>query len=532
MSNKGKQTEKNEEKVVTKYDRKMQRRKEAEEKEKRQKKITMVVCAVIAVALVCFIASFPIRTYMAVNETFVEINGEKITKVEFDYNYNMSINNYYAQYGSYLSYFGLDLSADLSTQMYSDTMSWKDYFEEMTIDSMKTNKALKAEADAAGFTFDAREEYAEMQDSLKAQAEEYGASYDDYLKLCYGANATQGRLEGYMKENIVISAYYAQVAEDKTPSDEAVWEYYEENVDSYDSVDYRLRTVDAQLPTEPTDLADEPAEEETEAEEGAEETAYEPSEAEIKFAMAEAREAAEEEENTIVSSGELFENQTKSDLNSSIQNWLFDGSRKKGDTTIIEDSYYNRYYVVAFEQRYLDESPSVDVRIIITQTNDAQTILDEWKSGEATEESFIELCKKYTEDTSAKDEGGLYEAIIDSGMDEDLSAWLYDGVRKEGDTFAITVDQSEQIYNYVVYYLGTNNPEWMLSARDTILSGILSEYLEGIAAEVEVKDVKGNLAFIKIREQEEADALAAEEAAAAEAENGEGEEEESTEVSE
>lgn len=61
---------------------------------------------------------------------------------------------------------------------------------------------------------------------------------------------------------------------------------------------------------------------------------------------------------------------------------------------------------MAFEKRYLDETPSADVRVIIpTEDKTGEEILEEWKSGAATEDSFAELCKKYTQDTSAVENG-------------------------------------------------------------------------------------------------------------------------------
>mgnify|MGYP000763158895 FL=1 len=148
------QKEQTEQKVMTKYDRKVQKRKEEKEKEKKEERISTAVGIVFLVALVCLVASFPIRTYLATHETYVVINGEEVNKVEFDYVYNTSKNNYITQYGSYLSYFGLDTSKDLSTQMYSDTLTWQDYFEQNAVESLKQNKALMAEAKAAGFTYD------------------------------------------------------------------------------------------------------------------------------------------------------------------------------------------------------------------------------------------------------------------------------------------------------------------------------------------------------------------------------------------
>jgi len=508
MSDTEKKTDKPEQdKVVTRYDRRTQKRKEEEEKDKRQKKLTQIIGIIIAAAVICFIASFPIRTLVALNQTFITIGSEKITKLEFDYNYNTVKNNYMNTYSSYLSYFGLDTSSDLSTQMYSETMTWKDYFEEMTVDNLLNNKALLAEAKAAAYSYDTADEYADYKTSIEEAAAEQGVSLSDFVKLQFGNYATMGRLRKYVEEAIYISAYYTQVSEDKTPSDEEILSYYEENTDAYDSVDYRLTTVSAVLPTEPTELADTTADEgdgadDTEAEE---ETAYEPSEAEIAAAMALAKEEAEAAEANVASDGELYENQTNSSITSLLQEWLFDGSRKAGDTTVIENTYSNSYYVLAFEKRYLDETPTADVRIIITASTDARTILDEWESKEATEDTFVELVEKYSEDTYSVSAGGLYEAVTDGGMEAAVAEWLYSSDRDVGDTAAITGEDGN---NYVLYFLGQNDPEWKLSIINTLLTEIMNTYMEEISRSFELGDPKGNLAYVQIRAQEEADAAA------------------------
>ena len=87
-------TEQKPEKVVTKYDLKMQRRKEQKEKELRDRRIGRIIGVVLAVALVCFVASFPIRNLLTVKGTYVTVNGEQINRVEFDYYYQTARNEY------------------------------------------------------------------------------------------------------------------------------------------------------------------------------------------------------------------------------------------------------------------------------------------------------------------------------------------------------------------------------------------------------------------------------------------------------
>ena len=511
------QKEQTEQKVMTKYDRKVQKRKEEKEKEKKEERISTAVGIVFLVALVCLVASFPIRTYLATHETYVVINGEEVNKVEFDYVYNTSKNNYITQYGSYLSYFGLDTSKDLSTQMYSDTLTWQDYFEQNAVESLKQNKALMAEAKAAGFTYDTTDEYNTFKETIKTSAAAAGVSDKEYVRSIYGSYATMGRIEEYVKNDMVMNAYYQKLQEDNAPSDDEIQSYYEENKATYDSVDYRLTTIEADLPTEPTELAD-PVEETaadttgttdgTAATDSTQDTAYQPSDAEIAKAMEDAKVLADDAEQTVAKDGEAHENEKKSSVNYLISDWLFDDARKAGDTTVITNDNSHCYYVVAFEKRYLDETPSADVRVIIpTEDKTGEEILEEWKNGAATEDSFAELCKKYTQDTSAVENGGLFEQVTKTGMTEELSNWIFDSSRQAGDTVAITVSDT----TYVLYYIGQDQPEWKINIKNTLVSDTMSQHMQDITADVTVEDPKGKLNYLKVQAEESA---AAETAAA------------------
>lgn len=520
------QKEQTEQKVMTKYDRKVQKRKEEKEKEKKEERISTAVGIVFLVALVCLVASFPIRTYLATHETYVVINGEKVNKVEFDYAYNTSKNNYITQYGSYLSYFGLDTSKDLSTQMYSDTLTWQDYFEQNAVESLKQNKALMAEAKAAGFTYDTTDEYNTFKETIKTSAAAAGVSDKEYVRSIYGSYATMGRIEEYVKNDMVMNAYYQKLQEDNAPGDDEIQSYYEENKATYDSVDYRLTTIEADLPTEPTELAD-PVEETaadttgttdgTAATDTTQDTAYQPSDAEIAKAMEDAKVLADDAEQTVAKDGEAHENEKKSSVNYMISDWLFDDARKAGDTTVITNDNSHCYYVVAFEKRYLDETPSADVRVIIpTEDKTGEEILEEWKNGAATEDSFAELCKKYTQDTSAVENGGLFEQVTKTGMTEELSNWIFDSSRQAGDTVAITVSDT----TYVLYYIGQDQPEWKINIKNTLVSDTMSQHMQDITADVTVEDPKGKLNYLKVQ---------AEESAAAETETATAETQEITE---
>lgn len=301
------------EKVITKYDLKVQRREEAKAKAKRDRLAGNITGVVIVAALFCLVVSFPIRSYLAVNETYAIVNGEKVSRVEFDYNYNVSLNNYMNQYGSYMAMLGMDLSGDLSKQMYSDQLTFQDFFTQMAMENITNNKALKERAEAEGFTYDTEADYADFTETLKSAASEAGVTEKDFIRSNYGTYATLSRISGFVKESMYLSAYYDSVMDARMPSNEEAESYYSENADQYDSVDYRLLTVEAELSEAPT-------EEETAA------------------AMAEAKKEAEKALLKVAREGELNENVTSTYAPYLLREWLFDSSRKAGDTTLMENT--------------------------------------------------------------------------------------------------------------------------------------------------------------------------------------------------
>lgn len=489
-----------EKKVVTKYDLKMQRKEEERKKAKRDDLISRITGIAIVVVLFCLVASFPIRSYLTVNGTYIEVAGEKVSRLEFDYNYNLMRNSYINQNSYYLSMFGIDLSGDLSAQMYTDTLTFQDYFEQLAVENIASNKALRDKMNEAGFTYDTTEEYAEYEEALKEAAAAAGVTEKAYIQQLYGTYATASRVKNFVTETMKLGAYYEQVSGENAPLEADIQAYYQEHTDEYDSVDYRIITVNAELPTEPTDLAD-PAEG-TEGTEGSDtEAAYQPSDAEIEFAMGEARETAEAALKNINQMGDLQENVKRSAIAVQLRDWLFDSERKAGDTTVIENATSHLYYAVEFEGRSLDQTPTADARIIIVSADSAvsaDAMLEEWKSGAATEESFGELADKY----GSSVEGGLREGLTADNMAEALSDWIFDSARVSGETAAILGGEGES--SYVVYYVGANEPSWFLDIESTLLAERMTAYMEEISQGYEVTNARGHLNYLKVQEAADA----------------------------
>lgn len=476
------------EKVMTKYDLKVQRRKEAEEQAKKEKRRSTIIMVLICIFIVGFIAYFPIRNIINLNTPYFYVKDEAISKVEFDYNYGLAKSSYLSENSYYLSMFGIDATT-IDSQMYDETLTFEDYFTQVAAENIVNTKAMVEAAKAEGFTYDTAAEYEEMIADMTAVAEENGITLAQYLTSSFGDYATQDRLKDIMEETLYTAAYYEQKYEGCLPTEDEILAYYEANVDDYDSVDYHLTTVDAELPTTNPD-GTVPVDEE------GNEVAYEPTEEEIATAMAAAKMEAEAALTTVATEGLEYKAALKSDVNTLIADFLFDSAREVGDTTYIEDPSNDSYLVVSFDGRYRNEAPTHDMRAIISTSMDAQSIIDEWKYGEATEASFIELGKKYDEN-GMEDYDFLYEGMSTTSVDAAIGEWLADG-RVAGDVTAINLEDLG--YNYAIYYVGENDTVWHGTIKATLANEEMNAYLEEISAPYEISDPKSKLKYLTVAE--------------------------------
>lgn len=107
----------------------------------------------------------------------------------------------------------------------------------------------------------------------------------------------------------------------------------------------------------------------------------------------------------------------------------------------------------------------------------AQQILDQWKAGEATEESFGQLASQVTEDDGSKASGGLYTDVVDGDMVIEFNDWIMDPVRKPGDTDLVKT----QFGYHVMYFcdskeIPTEEQKWYTTVQGEILASRFDEF--------------------------------------------------------
>lgn len=102
----------------------------------------------------------------------------------------------------------------------------------------------------------------------------------------------------------------------------------------------------------------------------------------------------------------------------------------------------------------------------------AQQILDDWKAGEATEESFGALAKEHSADGNASS-GGLYTGVTEGYMVETFNDWIFDESRVTGDTGLVKTQ-----FGYHVMYFVKNEASWIATCRNGFISNAISTVIQ------------------------------------------------------
>lgn len=407
------------------------------------------------------------------NAVAATVGDHEYTTTEVAYYYNSVANNYISQAQQY-SQLGMDMGYDTSLspseQTYNeeDGTTYADYFLQQALDQLQRVTILCDAAEQEGYTLseEGKQSVEDNMDALYTYSVQSGAgSEESYLRMIYGRNMTKSLFEE-MLTNAILADEYAQSKSDSfTYSDEDLETYYEENAASLDSYEYRYCYIYADIPESTTDEDGntvEPTEEETQA-------AMDAASAEADAMVAEVQSGTDfntaaqnhvDEDTAESYTDPEYNHQTDtlgSALSSTYQEWLTDDSRQAGDVTSIEMEG-SGYCVIQFLGRERDDSSYQtltyrNIEVVAETTHndeddtdlpteeqraaaesEAQSLLEQWQSGDATAESFGTLAQENSDDESTRDNGGLNENANRDNLSSTLTDWLFANDRQAGDT--------------------------------------------------------------------------------------------------
>lgn len=416
------------------------------------------------------------------------VGDHEISNAELNYFYMSAINSFNSNYGSYAAMLGLDTSKPLNEQVINnDTgLTWADDFLNTAKDNARSAYALADAAEAAGFTL-SEDDLADIDsaiNNMKLYANLYGySSTKDFLKAQYGNGATEESYRQYVTLNALASAYRNSYSSSLTYTDADLRAAESENYEKYSSFTYNTYYLAASKFQ--TDEVDADSDEAVKAAKEAADSLIGEDVATVEDF--DAAIAALDVNRDTEASSTAYTDQQYSSVSTTIRDWVIDSARKEGDKTVTantststdddgkETTTTQGYYAVFYTGSNDNTFPLVNVRHILVKfeggTTDSTTgtttysdeekeaakqkaeeILDEWMSGDATEDSFAALANEKSDDGDGTT-GGLYENVYPGQMVSSFNDWCFDESRQTGNTGII-----ESQYGYhVMYFVGKSD---------------------------------------------------------------------------
>lgn len=350
-------------------------------------------------------------SYTVSDEEVKAANGEAVatagdstlTNGQLQILYWRSVQNFYAQYGTYAQYFGLDHTQSMDTQVcgVADGLTWEQYFLQDALNNWTIFEAVAQQAREAGFQMsdENREQMNTMEEGLLETATNNG--FTDITAMIarnFGAGATLEDYKSFWEMYFLSSDYYNEITGSFAPTTEEIAEYFNTHEAEYadNGLDKTTSSVD------------------------------------VRHIL-------------ILPEGATIETVTTEEF--SDEAWA------------------------AGEQK-------------------AQEILDQWLSGDKTEDSFATLANENSADTGSNTNGGLYSGVTVGQMVEAFNDWCFDSSRQVGD-YGIVKTQ----YGYHIMYFCGSQLLWESQAESDLLAQLSNDFINNA---VEAADVKIDYSAIKL----------------------------------
>lgn len=447
-----------------------------QQEQKGKRRLRKALCglaAILVLVLLVFGLLYATGTLQR-HMTAMTVGDSKISGQEYSYYYNMLRSNFLSSNESYLSSMGLT-SSTLDDANYTEDMTFGEYFRQQTDSTIRVAYELYNEATENGYEMsqEGQENYDANIQAVKDAAKKSDTSETKYLQTVTGVSITMEEYEDILWKDALGKDYYENTqAKEYTAED--LESYYAENADQFDLADYRVFQVFFDAEDEASKTA---------AKEKADAFAAAVTDEQSFIDMAKEQAAEDQVEQYSEPDGTLTEGATLS-TSGTVIDWVKDSSRKEGDVEVLEIS--SNYSVVYFIDRYRDDSESVDVRHILLSVEEgsdeeakaevkaeAEALLEEWKAGEATEDSFAELAREHSADSNAS-QGGLYTGINEStNFVDTFKNWCLDESRQVGDTGIVETE-----YGYHIMYFVGSRPTWESSAEEALTNDDYYAYLD------------------------------------------------------
>ncbi len=422
-----------------------------------------------------------------------------------------------------------------------DTATWDDYFCQAAIETAQLYTALYEQAVDAGYemTEDETTEMNEFFDELKSNAEENEYSLDAYIRNNYGKGMNKALLQEIYIKQTLASDYSddkkEQYAADVT--DDEINTYLSENKAEYETASLRYYNFSATVDDTENATDEEITAANEEAKAKAEAFLAEADDSnwtsKVYEVVDEAYKSYYEDNDSYSTLTDANDSTLKSYFTEEAAEWI-ENEASSGDkklfSNISESTGLATYYaILVTEEPTLKEVYPVTVRHLLIQVSDddsdtdtdsdsdssddssttthtdaeakalAEQYYQEWKDGDATDDSFKELAVAHSEDSGVSDNEGLYEDITpSSSYVQEFLDWCFADGRKAGDSGII---KSEYGYHIMYCVSVATEPQWKTSIRSILGENAYNDFYDS-AADADEYQIKSKHCINLVRRRE------------------------------
>ena len=475
----------------------MSENKHKKAQEEKHSNVKYAIVGALSVVLVVFLLVWNTGIIQR-NAAAVTVDGEKYSAADVQYYLrSLMLQN------------GISSTSSLKSMTMNSTTgeTMYDYLKSQAVERLVTSAALDKQAAEEGFTM-SDDTQTEVDDQLKQLEEQWVAagyqSRDAFIRANYGPYMTYDRLVELFTRDMRVNEYATQFSDSLSYSDADYEQYYQENANTLDEYTITQFVFNATVDTVDSDgntieMTDD--EKSAALEEAKTEKQAQAQELQSKLEAGEdPAQLAQEYADQLTGDPSISQVMSGSSVSSaSYAQWAQDTARQNGDVTLSEydagsSSYY--YYVVRFEGRARNDENTATVRHILVAADQdegaseptedqyaaaktrAEELLDQWKSGPATEDSFAQLAKENSADTGSAADGGLITDIYSgSGYVSTFTDWALDDARQPGDTGIVQNTGSSVKGWHIMYFVGRDgDPVWKLTAKTAMENNDYTEW--------------------------------------------------------
>ena len=398
------------------------------------------------------------------NDIVLKSENFSYTRAELSIAFNQYFMDFFYN-NENIDFYNIDTEASLKDQIYYDDVTWFDYFADLSLSYMENVLVLCEAAKAEGVEL-SEEDLSEIEDVLDSYvryANDYGYTEIEYFAKFFGPEANQDYLREYYKKEALAIIYENRQVSSYTFTAEELSEYAESNREAFYAIDYITYTFDE--------------DEDREAKAAAESLAAVTDAAAFDSAILTYMKEKLGKEGDELTTKDCYRSFKYYDEYSEFSKWAFDGG-EVGKTYVKSndvDGQYTVYLLTKAPTLRTDNTKNIRILTVNTDSHEttakalsyAEGLLSQWKEGDATEDSFVELIKNETDDKSAVSIGGLVEGVAaGDALPEGLEEWLYSSETVQGST---DIFKDTGCY-YIVYYCGEGRVKWEMDAENALIA--------------------------------------------------------------